>query len=85
MKEIEVIKKAVKRRHPCDEVHGAIDRVESMLSERLTCEDATNLCEALDLTSDFFDESNEEYILMRQNNVGLMEAMSTLFTIACED
>lgn len=31
MRDIEIIKKAVRKKHPCDEVHGAIERIESLL------------------------------------------------------
>ena len=46
---------------------------------------ARQLCEALEIYSDFFDEDNEEYILLKENNSDLLEAYEELFTIANSD
>lgn len=50
----------------------------------LSKESAQSLCDALDLTSEFFDEDSEEYIMLRDNNPGLFQAYGDLFTIANE-
>ncbi len=48
-------------------------------------ESARALCDALDLTSEFFDEDSEEYIMLREGNPELFQAYGELFTIACVD
>lgn len=51
----------------------------------LTKELAQELCDSIELYSDFFDESNEEFILLRDNNPKLLAAYEELFTIAASD
>jgi len=51
----------------------------------LTKEQASDLCDALDIYPDFFDENNEEYILLKEHNPSLLNAYETLFAIAQKD
>lgn len=48
----------------------------------LTKQHAQELCDALEIYAEFFDEDNEEYILLRDNNPTLLEAYEELFTLA---
>lgn len=49
---------------------------------KLNRDQAAELCDALELHSGFFDEDNEEYIMLKQQNPSLLAAFETLFTIA---
>ncbi len=51
----------------------------------LTKEQAMELCDSIELNNEFFDEDNEEYILLKENNPHLFDAYSVLFTIACSE
>lgn len=51
----------------------------------LTQKQAQEICDSIDLNSEFFDESDEEYILLKANNPDLLEAYEQLFTIAYSD
>lgn len=51
----------------------------------LSKQSAQALCDALEINSEFFDEDNEEYTMLRDNNPELWQAYCDLFTIACED
>lgn len=51
----------------------------------LTTDQAEELCDSIGLYSDFFDEDNEEYILLKENNPDLLSAYEVLFTIAYAD
>ena len=52
---------------------------------KLTKEMAMVLCESIDLNSEFFDETNEEWVLLKENNPELLEAYDDLFTLAHAD
>ncbi len=43
---------------------------------------AIALCDALDLNSEFFDEENEDYIILKDSNPNLFQAYTDIFTIA---
>jgi len=51
----------------------------------LTKQNAQELCDALELYSEFFDETNEEYILLNKNNPSLLNAFSNLYALAYGD
>ena len=46
---------------------------------------AIALCDSIDLNSEFFDDTNEEYLLLKDQNPGLLTAYEELFTIAFSD
>lgn len=48
----------------------------------LTQRQAQEICDSIDLNSSFFDEDDEEYILLKENNPELLDAYEVLFTIA---
>lgn len=48
----------------------------------MTKESAQSLCDSLELTSEFFDRDNEEYVLLKENNPKLLAAYEGLFTLA---
>lgn len=51
----------------------------------LTRELAQELCDSIELYSDFFDEDNEEYILLKENNPTLIKAYEVIYTLANSD
>jgi len=55
-----------------------------VINESLTKESAQELCEALEVNGEFFDEENEEYILLEANNPRQLRAFEEIFTIANE-
>lgn len=67
----------LKRGEPYEEL-----REETAGIMTLSEESAKQLCGCLELTSEFFDEDNEEFILLKQNNPRLFSAYEELFTIA---
>lgn len=55
------------------------------MSEVLSKEPAIELCESIDLNTEFFDEDNEEYTMLRDDNYRLWVAYQELFTLAYID
>lgn len=57
-----------------------------MSNEILSQESAVELCDSIEIYSDFFDEHNEEYVFLRKSNPALLKAYEELFTLAfsCE-
>ena len=54
---------------------------EKKMSE-LSKTSAQCLCDSIELNSEFFDEDNEEYVLLKENNPSLLVAYEALFTLA---
>jgi len=50
----------------------------------LTRQQAADLCESINLDSEFFDEDDEERLLLKMNNPSLLDAYEVLFTISTE-
>jgi hypothetical protein len=55
MNDIEILRKAIKRKHPCDESHEALKRIEEEIKRLKTALDTANAY--LDV---FWDEENEK-------------------------
>jgi len=50
--------------------------------DNLTVKSAQVLCEALEIYSDYFDEDNEECVMLKENNLDLFNAYVELFELA---
>ncbi len=48
----------------------------------LSKDSAIELCDSIEIDSSFFDESNEEFILLKENNPRLLTAYEELFALA---
>lgn len=82
---------AVKRKQRCAKFgldwlqEAMIAHWNKRTSSIMSKESAQELCDSIELNSEFFDGDNEEYILLREGNPQLLNAYGELFTLACAD
>jgi len=51
----------------------------------ISVQSAKVICESIDLNSDFFDEENEEYTMLRDQNHQLWVAYGELFELSTQE
>lgn len=64
MEDIEILRKAISRKHPCDECHKALDRVESLMKKLLHHKETTVGLWATDRPDLFSKDQLEKFYMV---------------------